>query len=1254
MRLFAFFGSLLVLALLAALIVPPYVDWNQFKGRFEQEAEKALGLPVKVLGQTSARLLPLPSVTFTKLEIGGADGQDPILTAESFRLDVELAPLLKGDVVIVDMQLSYPVAQMRLDQEGRLVLPELTPQRDELQNADVAVENITIDNGVFQFEDSRSGRRFMVQDIDLRASARDLRGPWRVRGLGTHKDERVRVEASTGLWQPTDQMRVTLDIEPLSQPYDFEFEGPLKLKEGVPSLEGVLTVSPMARQSDEDLITFRRPDRETALPIRLESNLQIASGGATVPGFKLEIGPRSDPYSLTGNGQAVFGNDVSFRIRAEGQQINVERLDQAGGKIAGSGKGLGFAERMDALRALFSKVPQFRADGEINLYLPAFVAGDTVIREVGMDLRPAENGDGWQIANLEAQLPGRTDLRADGKLILGDNLGYEGELIVASRQPSGLAKWLGTEITPTLRDLTSAGFSATSTISSDLVLFKDAEIILDGKSLKGEIKREAKEGEIPVLVAKMRGESVNLDQLNGLYSMFSGVGANSMVSEHNLDIDLEAEAVTLANVSAEDVRAKLELTPVQVDIQELEIGNLQDASVSITGSLENKRASENIWDLEGGLQANLVASDPSRFLSLLNNRLGPFPVIPRLIKNPDAVSNTDLKLDFRAVQSGYQFEIDGQSGKSAVSLSVFSPQIMKQMKQQRLKITFVIDNPETAQLLYQMGVPVVPVDNSGRGAFRLSGEGTIADGFGGEAALTLRNGFISGGGKLKIAGEDKKYEPSGAFDITGEIMDADTFILLSGLPIPGFGEGYQAKFSANMLLEDGLYTVQNLQGAATGSKFSGSLTFNQKAKPRPKVGGELMFDTFALEAIAGLVYVGGEPVAGDDPIQPVMSGLDGQIVLKTQKASLKEGWPEVSDLTTTLSVRDGDIGFDDINGTWIGGRLDGSAALAHSNRDWSLNGQMSLQDADVSSASKLVGLVNGLTGNLNTSGTFQTAGKDITSMVSRLTASGTIGLTSAGVTGLDNTFFKRVLRDADTIKDEEVASATDNLIAKNLDGALFTFADVDVPFTVASGRLRINNLVLEDDAMAIRGTVRHDFETQNSVFEGNVEFDAGREVVVGTSPEFDLNLTIANGEVKRTIDSSLFATYLGMRIGERREREFDSQRAAILERQRLLQTVRIYALKAEAKRIAEEERERIRQLELEKEERRKREEARRRREELERKRLEAQLEEAERAAAREAAAEAGRRERRQKQIELLRKQSEEAAKRLQLDLEVIE
>jgi uncharacterized protein involved in outer membrane biogenesis len=42
-RLFVIVGGLLVLVLLAALVVPPFVDWTNYKSDFEREASAVLG-----------------------------------------------------------------------------------------------------------------------------------------------------------------------------------------------------------------------------------------------------------------------------------------------------------------------------------------------------------------------------------------------------------------------------------------------------------------------------------------------------------------------------------------------------------------------------------------------------------------------------------------------------------------------------------------------------------------------------------------------------------------------------------------------------------------------------------------------------------------------------------------------------------------------------------------------------------------------------------------------------------------------------------------------------------------------------------------------------------------------------------------------------------------------------------------------------------------------------------------------------------
>ena len=60
----------LILALLTALVGPLFGDWTQYRPRFEAEASRLVGLPVRVGGGIDVRLLPTPTLLLSGVEIG--------------------------------------------------------------------------------------------------------------------------------------------------------------------------------------------------------------------------------------------------------------------------------------------------------------------------------------------------------------------------------------------------------------------------------------------------------------------------------------------------------------------------------------------------------------------------------------------------------------------------------------------------------------------------------------------------------------------------------------------------------------------------------------------------------------------------------------------------------------------------------------------------------------------------------------------------------------------------------------------------------------------------------------------------------------------------------------------------------------------------------------------------------------------------------------------------------------------------------
>ena len=99
-RAFVIVGGLVVLVLLAALVVPLFVDWTSYRADFEREASAILGRKVTVAGKASARLIPFPSVTFTDVkEIKPADLKRWLKKAAAIQWDYKNIVKRKGELV---------------------------------------------------------------------------------------------------------------------------------------------------------------------------------------------------------------------------------------------------------------------------------------------------------------------------------------------------------------------------------------------------------------------------------------------------------------------------------------------------------------------------------------------------------------------------------------------------------------------------------------------------------------------------------------------------------------------------------------------------------------------------------------------------------------------------------------------------------------------------------------------------------------------------------------------------------------------------------------------------------------------------------------------------------------------------------------------------------------------------------------------------------------------------------------------------
>ena len=1234
-RLFVALGLLAVLALGTALVAPPFIDWNQYRDRFEREASAVLGQPVKVSGATTVRLLPFPSVVFQDVTVAGAGGSEPLLQADSFRMDVELAPLLRGEWNVVRMELERPRVDLRLREDGTLAIPPRSAGtgNGRLSQAGVSFETVVVRNGAVRVGDDRTGSEIVVRNIDADASARALSGPWRVRGRGASNDERYRIDASTGRWSPEERrIRLSFALQRQSSPYDYSFDGGVLMPGTGPRLEGKLAVAPMGTQSDEDRIVFPRdpasPDRPRATA---EADVVADARQLAFPAIELLVGDPDDPYRITGTGGVALGEEPRFSLDLEGQQVDLERLD---GAAEGSGEsGTSLAERFTELLSAVEMLPRPDLPGTVSLDLPAIVARDTVLREVGTDLEAGQDGR-WTITGLSAELPGRTSLRAEGRLTTRPALSYSGPLTVASRQPSGLATWLGAEPDAAVRALGTVGFTAEVTVEDGLFRADGMELLLGSERLRGDVLRlTAADGEPARLEARLAGGVLDLDKLLAVSRLMGAQALADTLGEQRTRLDLDTAGLRWSDLASGPVRATLELGADRLDIADLSVRNLDGLDWQASGTLR-----EDGERLTGNATGSVSGTALGPFLARLSRRFDGSPLVSRLAQLPLLAGPADLRFSLTDTAGPLEARVEGIADGTRVDASLTMEGQGSLSPDDPVRLRTVLENADAGLLLSQMGVPAVPRAAPERAALRLSASGTLADGFATEGAFTMAAGYLSGDGTVSVETDAERVGVTGELDLRAEVSDFDPLVAMLALSMPGYGTGAAGEGTARLRFGGDMVSLTDLKAVIAGTTVRGDGKLEPGAQPRPALSGTLSLSQVDAQWLRGLAHGAS-----------TLDGLDGRISLAADTVTLPGSLPPLTGLAATLRVVDGDLTLDRLLARAAGGTVSGTVQWGGGTAP-ATDGNLAARGIDLGALASGLGLTLPVSGKGDLSLRFEGSGTDDAQLAESLTGSGVLAVTQGRLRGVDPAGFAAVLAAADALNDDALAGEAEALVTPALGGDVDAAISLDglaVDFTLAGSTVRAAGLSRTQDDVSLSGDLVLDLAERKLDATGTLAFSPGVEAVAGVDPLVALRARVDGEGARLERDARAFATYLGMRASERREREFEGQRAAILENQRLRRAARLYDLRAAAARFAAQERERLEQLAREQEEARKRAEARRRREEIERARVARELEEAERRAAREAAEEAGRRARREQEIEELRRRAEEAAERIQ-------
>ncbi|MDX8532138.1 AsmA family protein [Mesorhizobium sp. VK25A] len=1170
-RLFVIFGGLFVLVLCAALVVPYFIDWTGYRGDFEREASAILGRKVTVKGDATARLLPFPSVTFSNVEVAGGPEGQPAMTVETFSMDAELAPFLRGEVLIFDMRLVHPKAIINVAGDGTVdwTLRPSTP----FDPGQIAIEKLSVTEGQIELRHAAGGRSHLISEINSTISAKALTGPWRMDGTLRFDGLRTDISASTGKVEPDGQMRLRLKADPDAYPLIVEADGNAGIVKGAAVYSGQFKISGADKNAaDRNSVELRGTDGEpvkisTGKPdpgFRLNGKFALDHQKLNVDEFRFETGPLDNPYTADGKASVDLGLKPHFSVEASGAQV---QFDEAVGGATGSGFTLD--QRIAAFEQTLQHMPKPTIPGTLEVRLPAVVAGDTTVRDVRLSAEPAEGG--WSVKSLAATLPGRTTLEADGMLSVEDHFGFTGSLLLAVGQPSGFAAWLSKDVDEAIRRLPAAGFKAKVDLSENRQSFSDLELILGKAKFSGSIDSGQPDGARPSVLMRLTGGEMDLDGLAAFASIFISDKGTNRFSDRDLDFQIKAGPVSAGGLSADTVDTALRLREGSLEIDRLSIGGLAGASISATGRIKDFPQSPT-----GKLNASVVAVDLKPLIDVAAQHYPDNGVLKGLASRaaayPELFQDARIDLLTSAADNGdgttgLALSAQGKAGGSAFSASLSGKGTADKLSEAPVSITFNARNDNAATLLALYGVPALPLGMLGHANTDVSAKGSIAGGLATSFNLTADDFRASFDGTVAETAQGAAAKGK----VNLDAADIEPWLMTTGVGLPGMGTGTSTSLAADADFGNGLLVLSGLTGSINKAAVSGDINIDGK-DGLPHLAGALALDELDLDPLAVSLF-------GDQSFAQAKSGwpttpfsqkstLPFNADLDLNASALAVGpFATAHDASFSLKLDREGIHVSDLKAKLYGGELTGLFDLKNTEGTGLFSGQMKLAGGDLSAV--LPGAGIGGSGDL--SAALSTSGKSVDAMVAALSGSGTAALKGLKVDGINPDGFAAMIAKADAIGRDIDAAKTADFAPQIAGEGSFAAGDTDVAFTVANGTLRAPPISLDNPGATLSTDVTADLNTGTVTAKGTLTYRPGDEALVGSEPAVNFSLAGPLGATALQFDSGPLAQFLTQRALEKEQQRVEAMQAALLEKQRMRREVRYYAaLQTERDRAAEE------------------------------------------------------------------------------------
>jgi large subunit ribosomal protein L24 len=1106
----------LILALIAALIGPYYIDWNQFRPQFEAEATQIIGAPVRVSGELQARLLPTPTLKLGSVTVGGPNDLGKV-RAEKLEVEFSLGELMRGQWRANELTIGGLSLDLGLDRDGRL---DWRGASGKFNWASLSIDRLNL-TGRIALHDAASRSTLELSEIafsgDVRSAAGAVHGDGDVTVGGTRYPFRV---SSGQVNDGSGGTRLHLNIDPGQRPVTAELDGLLSFEARAPRFEGTLTLAvpppPKGQPADD------------RTPWKVTSKLKADHALAQLDQIDGTYGTDEHALKFAGSGDLRFGASPLLHTVLSARQFDADRLmtgDNAADNSAGP------VRLWPTLRALMTEIPHPPLPVRIEASSDQIMLGGRPLQNLSAELRGDRTS--WAIDRLDLRAPGTTMI-SFGAPPAGGN--FSGVLDIDSADPDALMVWLRGRSDVAYRSQKPLRLHGNVSVRPDGLAVDGLKAEIEGGTVAGRIALGvASPNSGAHLDAALQADQLDLDAAASFTRAVAGPAA-----------DWPAQAALSLNVararsSGQELRpftVKFSYSPKIIALEQFNVGQSNGLTIEGSGSFDRTDASGILTLRAGAPSLSQVTALVAPFAPDVAQRLNAVgaPAGPARVKLALDVGKDPEAADRAAARAIVDLSAPQLQGNATLMakplLAAVKGLDLDRLRASDVTIATKLAAGRSDALLGLLGLDKAIAAGEGPAQF----EGSVSGKW--HAPLQVNAKIAGANIDADVQGTVEPWGLEGAQQGAQEVKGSGSLRIRKANLAPLFGLKPSDNLVQNISLSSHVafagnkLTFDDLDSANAGSRLRGHLALT--LGEQKELQGEVGLDTIDL-APAFALAIG---AAGHDAAEPLAAGLSkgwrGNVAFQALRGGLPDNL-ELRPVSGAIRSDGQSITFDALKGKIGGGEASATIDARDGANGLAVNASIELKNVD--GAALHYRNLKMPSSRVSLQMSLASQGRSVAALTGALSGNGTATLQEASIMGLDPRAFEVAIRASDAGQPTDEAKLRRIVEPVLASGAMLVPA-AQIPFTIRDGRLRVGATTLDGDGVRAIVSGGYDIPADQADVRATL---SSTTIGSGTSqPEIQLFLAGPPGALTRNIDVTSLSSWLAVRVIDRETRRLDA------------------------------------------------------------------------------------------------------------------